>query len=104
METSMETRSMSRLRRQLRQAGLLGLAMTASTVLAGSQTKPDHPPVATDRLVDTYQIYSMLMPGQVFTDMDAGGPWAINSTTVNQDDMNPKLAPDAMLKPPDDNP
>jgi hypothetical protein len=40
----------------------------------------------------------------VFTDMDSGGPWAIADTTVNEDDMNPKLAPDAFLQPPADNP
>ena len=44
------------------------------------------------------------MPGQVFTDMDSGGPWAIGDTTVNEDDMDPKLAPEAILQPPTDNP
>ena len=43
------------------------------------------------------------MPGQVFTDMDSGQPWAISDTTVNEDDMNPKLAPEATLQPPEDN-
>ncbi len=59
-----------------------------------------------DRLPDSYQIYSLLMPGQVFTDMDSGQnqPWAISDTTVNEDDMNPKLAPEATLQPPADNP
>jgi hypothetical protein len=73
-----------------------------STPLALAQTKPA--PVAPDRLPDSYQIYSLLMPGQVFTDMDSGEPWAISDTTVNEDDMNPKLAPDATLQPPEDNP
>jgi hypothetical protein len=45
-----------------------------------------------------------LMPGQVFIDMDSGQPWAISDTTINEDDMNPKLAPEATLQPPDDNP
>jgi hypothetical protein len=44
------------------------------------------------------------MPGQVFTDMDSGGPWAIADSTVNEDDVNPKLAPEAFLQPPPDNP
>src|ERR1700689_5979579 len=74
----------------------------ASTSLALAQAKP--PPAAPDRLPDSYQIYSLLMPGQVFTDMDAGQPWAISDTTINEDDMNPKLAPEATLQPPEDNP
>jgi hypothetical protein len=78
------------------------LCLAASTSLAVAQTKPA--PVAPDRLPDSYQIYSLLMPGQVFIDMDSGQPWAISETTVNEDDMNPKLAPEATLQPPEDNP
>jgi hypothetical protein len=46
------------------------------------------------------------MPGQLFEDMGSGPSqvWAIGKTTVNEDDMDPKLAPDATLQPPDDNP
>jgi hypothetical protein len=61
-------------------------------------------PIIPDRLPDSYMIYSMLMPGQVFVDMDNGGPWAISASTINEDDMDPKLAPEAELQPPDDNP
>ena len=44
------------------------------------------------------------MPGQVFTDLDSGQqPWAVSDTTVNEDDLNPRLAPEANLQPPDDN-
>jgi hypothetical protein len=70
--------------------------------LGMAQTKPA-PVAPPDRLPDTYQIYSLLMPGQVFKDMDAGAPWAISDTTINEDDMNPKLAPDAFLQPPETN-
>jgi hypothetical protein len=84
---------------------LLSLTLTAATGLA--QVKPPATTAAPvpDRLPDTYQIYSMLMPGQVFTDMDSGQnqPWAISDTTVNEDDMDPKLAPEAFLQPPADN-
>jgi hypothetical protein len=80
----------------------LALFCVVSTTIALAQTKPA--PVAPDRLPDSYQIYSLLMPGQVFTDMDSGQPWAISDTTVNEDDMNPKLAPEATLQPPEDNP
>jgi hypothetical protein len=81
---------------------LVALCLAASTFTAWTQTKPA--PVAPDRLPDSYQIYSLLMPGQVFIDMDAGQPWAISDTTINEDDMNPKLAPEATLQPPEDNP
>jgi hypothetical protein len=79
----------------------LALFCVVSTSVALAQTKPA--PVVPDRLPDSYQIYSLLMPGQVFTDMDSGQPWAISDTTVNEDDMNPKLAPEATLQPPEDN-
>lgn len=83
---------------------LRGLCVTVAVSAALGQTKP--PTVPADRLPDSYQIYSLLMPGQVFTDMDSGQnqPWAISATTVNEDDINPKLAPDATLQPPTDNP
>jgi hypothetical protein len=55
---------------------------------------------------DSYLIYAMLMPGQLFEEMGSGESqaWAISGTTVNEDDMDPKLAPEATLQPPDDNP
>lgn len=81
---------------------LIAVCLAASTFTAWAQTKPA--PAAPDRLPDSYEIYSLLMPGQVFTDMDAGQPWAISDTTINEDDMNPKLAPEATLQPPEDNP
>ena len=73
------------------------------TPLPGQQPKPA---IVPDRLPDSYMIYSLLMPGQVFADMDSGqgAPWAISATTINEDDMDPKLAPEATLQPPDDNP
>jgi hypothetical protein len=83
--------------------GSLVLFCVVSTPLALAQTKPAAP-VVPDRLPDSYQIYSLLMPGQVFTDMDSGQPWAISETTISEDDMNPKLAPEATLQPPEDNP
>jgi hypothetical protein len=83
---------------------LILCCLAASTALAFAQAKPA--PTPPDRLPDAYQIYSLVMPGQVFTDMDSGQdqPWAISDTTVNEDDMNPKLAPEATLQPPADNP
>jgi hypothetical protein len=84
----------------------LCLAIAGSTALASAQTKPAAAAVAPDRLPDSYLIYAMLMPGQLFEDMGSGQSqaWAISGTTVNEDDMDPKLAPEATLQPPDDNP
>jgi hypothetical protein len=87
--------------RSMKRLVVLGFAITTSTALIPAQTKTAAP---ADRRPDSFQIYSLIMPGQVFTDMDSGGPWAIADTTVNEDDMNPKLAPDAFLQPPADNP
>jgi len=102
------TRDSSRFARLL---VLLSVAAVASPALSPAQTKrapapaPAPAPVAPDRLPDSYAIYSLLMPGQVFTDMDSGQnqPWAISDTTVNEDDMNPRLSPEATLQPPSDN-
>src|ERR1700761_2999187 len=79
------------------------LCLAAAVPSSGAQTKPEHLGIPTDRISDSYQIYSMLMPGQVFIDMDAGGPWAISNTTISEDDVNPRLAPEATLQPPEDN-
>jgi hypothetical protein len=35
--------------------------------------------------------------------LDSGQPWAISDTTISEDDMNPKLAPEATLQAPADN-
>jgi hypothetical protein len=90
----------------IRYLGSFFLAVAISTTIAPGQNKPASPTASTDRLPDTYAIYSMIMPGQVFKDMDSGQnqPWAISATTVNEDDMDPKLAPEATLQPPTDNP
>jgi hypothetical protein len=88
---------------RVRYLGLLYLAVATSSALAPAQAKTAQPPIAPDRQPDSYMIYSLLMPGQVFTDMDSGQPWAISDTTVNEDDINPKLAPEATLQPPSDN-
>jgi hypothetical protein len=99
----MEIPGIERLCRQARQVGVLCFTVAACAALALAQTKPAQPPTPPDRLPDSYQIYSLLMPGQVFTDMDQNQPWAISDTTINEDDMDPKLAPEATLQPPADN-
>jgi hypothetical protein len=84
-------------------AAVIGLCLTTAASAAWPQAKSESPGLPTDRSADTYVIYSMLMPGQVFKDMDSGQAWAISDTTVNEDDVNPRLAPEATLQPPDDN-
>jgi hypothetical protein len=97
-------------RRQSRRVGvrliMLCSAVAWPAAFALAQAKPTTANPPPDRLPDTYLIYSMLMPGQVFKDLDSGQnqPWAISKTTVNEDDMDPKLAPEAVLQPPSDNP
>jgi hypothetical protein len=84
---------------------MLFMAVAWPAALALAQAKPTAAANPPDRLPDTYLIYSLLMPGQVFSDMDAGQnqPWAISDTTVNEDDIDPKLAPEAVLQAPSDN-
>jgi hypothetical protein len=86
-------------------SSLLGMMVAASAVVALAQANPTPAANPPDRLPDTYLIYSLLMPGQVFMDMDSGQsqPWAISNMTVNEDDINPKLAPEAVLQAPSDN-
>jgi hypothetical protein len=94
------------LRLHVNHLALLCLAVVGSTALAPGQTKPAAGAIAPDRLPDSYLIYAMLMPGQLFEDMGSGQSqaWAISGTTVNEDDMDPKLSPEATLQPPEDNP
>jgi hypothetical protein len=85
---------------------LVCLAIAGSAALVSAQTKPGAGAISPDRIPDSYLIYAMLMPGQLFEDMGSGQSqaWALGGTTVNEDDMDPKLAPEATLQPPDDNP
>lgn len=57
-----------------------------------------------DRAADSYAIYSMLMPGQVFSSMapDQNRQWAIAEVTVNEQDRNPAIPPQGQLKAPPD--
>lgn len=63
-------------------------------------------PMPPDRAADSYAIYSMLMPGEPFTQMppEQRTRWAIADVTVNINDMNPAISPQGQLKPPPDNP
>lgn len=59
-------------------------------------------PMPDSRVADSYEIYSMLMPGPELGSMQTDG-WAIADTTVNTEDRNPAIPPNGQLKPPPDN-
>jgi hypothetical protein len=85
------------------------LIATAVVIFAGfgfAQSDSNSPIHLTERQQDVYAIYSLLMPGAVLANLGSSQNqrWAIADTTVNADDINPALAPEAALKPPDDHP
>ena len=55
---------------------------------------------------DSYAIYSLLLPGPLWKNLDPSQTerWAIAGTTVSAADINPALAPEAALQPPQDHP
>jgi hypothetical protein len=84
---------------------LIAAAVGIAAAMAVAQPGTD-PSRLTGRQQDVYAIYSMLMPGAVFANLgsDQNQRWAIADTTVNFEDINPALAPDAALKAPNDHP
>lgn len=87
-----------------------GAAALAQSSTDGSAPHPARPdgaiPVPSDRAADSYAIYSLLMPGNVFASMSSqqNARWAIAEVTVNFADRNPAVPPDGQLKPPPSNP
>jgi hypothetical protein len=55
---------------------------------------------------DSYAIYSLLLTGALWKNLDPSQTerWAVAGTTVNAADINPALAPEAALQPPQDHP
>lgn len=85
------------------------LTVAVVAILAGSlsaRPQGDSAVHLTARQQDVYAIYSMLMPGAVLTNLGSSQNqrWAIADTTVNDQDLNPALAPEAALKAPNDHP
>ena len=72
-----------------------------------ASSQPAKPPgeIAKIRAADSYAIYSLLLPGQPFSSMAPNQTtrWAIAATTVNFNDMNPRIAPQGLLQPPPGN-
>jgi hypothetical protein len=83
------------------------LSILLAGLLTGSLSAQPPDPVHTADPHDINAIYSALLrSSNVFSNLGRGQNqcWAIADTTVNFDDMNPKLAPDAQLRPPNNNP
>jgi hypothetical protein len=61
--------------------------------------------MAAERAANSYAIYSMLLPGEPFSGMspEQVQHLGIAATTVNMDDMNPRIPPDSQLTPPPGN-
>lgn len=96
----------------------LALLILGSALFASAQTAPTPSPrrpaptqpltasgaipMPPDRAVDSYAIYSLLMPGPSFASMspEQNGTWAIAGVTVSVDDRNPAVPPQGQLKPP----
>lgn len=88
--------------RQLLSIVLTGLL--TSSALAASNADPVH---TSGEQRDISAVYSELMQrSDVFKSLGRGQNqcWAIADTTINIDDMNPAIAPDAQLKPPGNDP
>lgn len=84
-----------------------GLASIAFLIFAGLlSAEPNADPASNlnPRQQDVYAIYSLLMPGAVLANLGSSQNqrWAIADTTVNYQDINPALEPEAALKAPDD--
>jgi hypothetical protein len=62
-------------------------------------------PMPADRAADSYAIYSLLMPGEIFSSFapEQTQRWTIADTTVNETDRNPAVPPEGQLKAPPDN-
>lgn len=107
-----------RTRAQLGALTLLAVLAPATYGQAPASSNPSSPanphphggrtagPTALERLADSYAIYSLLMPGEIFAKMDSSQnrQWAIAQMTINAEDINPALAPEAALSAPENHP
>ncbi len=80
----------------------LAALMVAFSSFSFAQTKPADSSLPVERLKDAYAIYSLLLPGDVLANVDSSQNqrWAIAEITVNAQDINPALAPEAALQAP----
>jgi hypothetical protein len=94
---------------------VLASACNAQSAASSNPSSPAHPnpnnalasgPTPLERRADSYAIYSLLMPGAIFNRMESSQnrQWAIAQMTINAEDINPALAPEAALKAPEHHP
>lgn len=85
---------------------LATLALAAGIAATANSATPSSTSLPADRMRNSYEIYSLLIPGEVFANMDSSQKqgWAIAQVTVSAQDINPALAPEAALQPPSDHP
>jgi hypothetical protein len=84
-----------------------GLSILLAAILTGSSFALDPDPVHLADPRDIAAVYAALLHGSAaFTNLgrNQNQCWAVVDTTVNFDDMNPKLAPDAQLRAPSSDP
>jgi hypothetical protein len=92
--------------RQLLIFGAIAVVFGASAPLGDVLADSGAIPMPDDRAADSYEIYSLLMPGAPFDSMGSvqSQSWAIADTTVSISDMNPAIPPEGQLQAPDDHP
>ena len=80
----------------------LALLIVSFSAISFAQSTPTAASASVERLKDVYAIYSLLLPGDVLANVDStqNQRWAIAATTVNAEDINPALAPEAALQAP----
>lgn len=94
---------------QIRKPGirlLAALTLAAGIAAAAKSAPPSSAALPVERMRNSYEIYSLLIPGEVLAKMDSTQKqgWAIAEDTVNAQDINPALAPEAALQPPSNDP
>jgi hypothetical protein len=96
----------------MRACFLVRAAVVASLLLFGfplmgsAQVNDASAGLSAERMRNSYEIYSLLVPGDVLANMDSSRTqrWAIAEETIGAQDINPALAPEAMLQAPPDHP
>ncbi len=84
--------------------GLICTLFAVTTTAAAASTASPAPPPP-DRAADAYAIYAVLLPGDTFAHLppEQTQHWAIAATTLNANDVSPRLEPRAALKAPPSN-
>ena len=89
--------------RQLLIFSAIAVVFGTSAPLSGVLADSGAIPMPDDRATDSYEIYSLLMPGAPFDSMSSDR-WAIADTTISISDMNPAIPPEGQLQAPKEHP